>query len=35
MLSFIKKLFGGGTSIDFAQLVKNGAQIIGLYVLVE
>jgi len=30
MLSFIKKLFGGGTSIDFAQLVKNGAQIIDV-----
>jgi rhodanese-related sulfurtransferase len=30
MLSFIKKLFGGGPSIDFAQLVKNGAQIIDV-----
>lgn len=30
MLSFIKKLFGGGPSIDFAQLVKSGAQIIDV-----
>jgi rhodanese-related sulfurtransferase len=35
MLSFIKKLFGGGTSIDFAQLVKNGAQIIDVRTLGE
>ncbi len=30
MLSFFKKLFGAGPSIDFAQLVKNGAQIIDV-----
>ncbi len=30
MLSFFKKLFGAGPSIDFAQLVNNGAQIIDV-----
>ncbi len=30
MLSFIKKLFGGGPAVDYAALVQNGAQIIDV-----
>lgn len=30
MLSVLKKLFGGGPSIDYSELVKNGAQIIDV-----
>ena len=29
MLAFLKKLFGG-SSVDYAELVKNGAQIIDV-----
>jgi phage shock protein E len=30
MLNILKKLFGGGSSIDYSELVKNGAQIIDV-----
>ena len=30
MFSFIKKLLGGGAQVDFAQLVKDGAQIVDV-----
>lgn len=30
MLNFIKKLFGGGTQINLADLAQNGAQIIDV-----
>ncbi len=30
MITFIKKLFGMGTPVDFATLVKNGATIIDV-----
>jgi len=29
-MNILKMLFGGGTSIDFAELVQNGAQIIDV-----
>lgn len=30
MIDMIKKLFGAGPSVDYAELVKNGAQIIDV-----
>lgn len=30
MLDFLKKLFGGGTPINYAELVKNGAIIVDV-----
>jgi len=30
MLSFLQKIFGKGTSVNYAELVKNGAQIIDV-----
>ena len=30
MFNFLKNLFGGGPSIDIADLIKNGAQIIDV-----
>jgi len=30
MIGFLKNLFGGGTPVDFAALVKNGATIIDV-----
>lgn len=35
MLSFLQNLFGGGASANFAELVKNGAQIIDVRSAVE
>jgi len=29
-MSFLSNLFGGGPSVDFAELVKNGAQIVDV-----
>ncbi|HJV20926.1 MAG TPA: rhodanese-like domain-containing protein [Sediminibacterium sp.] len=30
MMDFFKNLFGGGPSVDYAELVKNGAQIVDV-----
>src|SRR6218665_1584147 len=30
MLGFLKKIFGGGNPVDYAELVKNGAVIIDV-----
>ena len=30
MFSFLQRIFGGGTSVNYAELVKNGAQIIDV-----
>ncbi|NDA62660.1 MAG: rhodanese-like domain-containing protein [Chitinophagia bacterium] len=30
MLSFLQKIFGKGTSVNYAELIKNGAQIIDV-----
>lgn len=30
MLSFLQKIFGGGNSVNYAELVKNGAHIIDV-----
>jgi rhodanese-related sulfurtransferase len=29
-MSFLSKLFGGGPSVDFTELVKNGAQLVDV-----
>jgi len=30
MIQFLKKIFGGGPAVNFAELVKNGAQVIDV-----
>lgn len=30
MMDFFKNLFGGGPAVDYAELVKNGAQIVDV-----